>query len=410
MQRNSLYIVYAGLWLGLTSMVYFLSLVLKLPFVIAVLLTLLSCAGLWWTSLRYMPESVYRLSRAEQRIAMAGMLFALAAGTFLARKYGDWDAVYIYNLASRFLQDPEHWQQLFLYRDRFSHADYPLQVPASVAFLQRLSGGTYQEWVPFVIALFYMVAIPLLIFFETVASHRILAVTVLVTILGNTYYLNNGVIQCADVPLSFYLLLAFVSIQRYREQQENTIWILLYGMALGLCAWTKNEGLLYAVVLLLSHARELRRHIGCLLWGILPPLLVWALFKGLYAPANDMVSGLSGQGFGSRFLDKERYKLIAAAYTRYAGAYFYTPGLALIAYVFLCIYRHTVPHRDLLPFLGFALAMTGVYLCTYHDLAWHLENSLSRILLQWYPAFWFVLATRLAQLMPAQDPPSAARG
>jgi len=52
------------------------------------------------------------------------------------------------------------------------------------------------------------------------------------------------------------------------------------------------------------------------------------------------------------------------------------------------------------------MAMTCVYQCSYHDLTWHLETSASRILLQWYPAFWFVAVIQLNKLMP-QAPDTA---
>lgn len=404
MQRSSIYIVGLSFCMACISLLYFGSLVTGLPFIFTILLIALSCVGVFVFLSKRIPAAIYTLTAKQVLLSTIGIIIIGIFCLFLARKNGDWDAVYIYNLAAKFLQDPVHWRHLFLYQDRLSHTDYPLHIPAAVAFLQRITGGEFKESVPYFVSVLYTLAIPAVIFLETCHVHKLLSALVFILIGSNTYFLNNGVIQCTDIPLSFYLLLAFVCMQHYRQMQQ-TIWILLCGIAIGCCIWTKNEGVLYALLFAAVFFKELcsSKNISNFILGAAPFILAFLIFKIGYAPANDLVKGLGQESWMNKLLDKQRYKLIAEAFGTYIGLYFYVSQLAAIAYVFLSIYKQKAPDKSVLIFILFALGITSVYLLTYQDLAWHLQTSMSRILLQWYPSFWFVFVVQLAQLMPSNS-------
>lgn len=75
------------------------------------------------------------------------------------------------------------------------------------------------------------------------------------------------------------------------------------------------------------------------------------------------------------------------------GSYFWLAGGALALY-----FRRRLPGRlprearFLVPALGIVLAgYASVYALTPHDLAWHLETSLGRLLLQLWPLTLLIL-------------------
>jgi hypothetical protein len=403
MQRNSIYIIGMSFCFGCISLLYFWGLIVGLPLVANILLVALVCIGVFVFLLKKTPDTLYALTFKQNLLLTMGVILMSTFCLFLARKNGDWDAVYIYNLAAKFLEDPVHWRQLFLYKDQLSHTDYPLHVPALVAFLQRITGGGFKESVPYFVSLFYTLAVATIIFLETAHVHKLLSAIVFILIGTNTYFLNNGVIQCADIPLSFYLLLSFVFMQHYRQTPKEKIWILYCGIALGCAIWIKNEGTLYAFLFCIVFYKELfaKKNMLVLSLGVMPFVLTLLIFKIAYAPTNDLIKGLGQESWTVKLLDKQRYKLIVEAFVQYIGLYFYIPQLAAIAYVFLSIYKQKTPDKSVLIFILFALGITIVYVFTYQNLSWHLQTSMSRILLQWYPSFWFVLVIQLGKLMPS---------
>lgn len=398
MRQEVRFISIGGAALGCCSLLYFLGLAAGAPLWLTVLLIAMAIllSGRWLR--KHLPAApATPLSRRAQLAAAAGLLVTAALAVLLARRHGDWDAYYIWNLSARFLQDPVHWKALFQYRDITSHTDYPLQVPATVALLQRLVGGGWHEWAPLLPGLFYTLSIPALLFYLLADANRYLAFAIMLLVGCNTYFVNNGVVQCADVPLSFYLLLAFTGLEQYRQSPGRGAAVLA-GFSLGLCLWTKNEGLLYALILLAFYAPDFfrnRKGVLPLLLALAPAALTLLLFKTAYAPQNDLVSGFTPSRMLAALGGKDRYKLTLAAFKSYTLEYFPVLAGAFVLYLVLCIRNRRLPDKSVLVFAAFAFAMLMVYVFSIHEITWHLRTSVSRILLQWYPAGWLVIGSRL---------------
>src|SRR5262249_61995088 len=73
-------------------------------------------------------------------------------------------------------------------------------------------------------------------------------------------YLVDATAQCADLPLGYFLLTTVVLVVvASRSVPANPRLLALAGLAAGLAAWTKNEGLLMAVATLGAGAPPDRR-------------------------------------------------------------------------------------------------------------------------------------------------------
>src|SRR5678816_2584801 len=70
-------------------------------------------------------------------------------------------------------------------------------------------------------------------------------------LLATTGFLTDGPWQYADVPLAFYYLAAFATLLLADAESRGRI-VAMAGLAAGFAAWTKDEGLLFALVLSLA--------------------------------------------------------------------------------------------------------------------------------------------------------------
>lgn len=392
MHRLTLLICYFGLLTGSTGSLYFLSLAAGLPFVLTVILCLgagmLLYAGMH-RLMRSVPPEHDVFTRREGAVLCGAILFLSAECLFLARKWGDWDAVYIWTLHARFLKSPERWTTLFGYT-RFAHPDYPMNLPANVAFWWRLTGGAERQAVPFAFSFLTTLLAPVLLYVRLCRQHLGMALLALAIFATNTFYLNIGLIQCADVALAFFLLCALICLEEYRRRGTGA-YAALCGALLGCCLWTKNEGIMLSLVFGLFYGRTLLSGKGwSFLAGIALPLLALLVFKTGYAPANDLVQGQRGHQL-SQLLDKERYKLIFAAIGQKMEERFYVLQLALLGYAFYCAFTQRLPAKGLVFVLACMGGYFAVYLLTPHDLSWHLSTSLDRLMLHLMPVTVYLL-------------------
>jgi len=72
-------------------------------------------------------------------------------------------------------------------------------------------------------------------------------------LMGSPFFIVLGASQFADIPLAFFFLLTFVFIffhNRFSEDERGLL--ILAGLTAGLSAWTKNEGLLFLILVVLT--------------------------------------------------------------------------------------------------------------------------------------------------------------
>ena len=314
--------------------------------------------------------------------------------------FGHWDAVAIWNLRARFLfRTDANWADAFSPLNL--HTDYPLFVPATIA-RGWCYAGAESEAAPVAVAVVMLVlaagALVSGLNHLRGGGQGWLAGAVL---LAAFPFLQTAGFQYADVPLSFFVLAA-VAVLVVHDQSGGMSRTppILAGALAAAAAWTKNEGQLAFVALVLCRAVVLKRRKSLreMMWffaGAVPAAVALAVLKFGYAPPNDLVAGQGGGTFG-RLTDPVRYAQISVAFGEQLWAF--GPGLlfALAGYALL-VGRPPAERR--VKGTGMAWAVVGllaagyggVYLTTPHDLGWHLNTSLVRLFAQVWPLFLFAL-------------------
>jgi hypothetical protein len=201
--------------------------------------------------------------------------------------------------------------------------------------------------------------------------------------------------QHADIPLAGFLLATLVLVARTNAAEHwNGEWIIA-GLCAGGAAWTKNEGLLFALLIagvVVLYGWRMRawagaaRFLGALAFGLLPVLF----FKLQLAPANDLISAPLGPRVAQLF-DWSRHATLLSSFWRDLrgfGEWRVGPWLALALPFAAWRRRHRLSRAERLVPLMLGLMSIGyyvVYLLSPHGLVWHLDSSLVRLLLQLWP-------------------------
>ena len=398
MNKNTLQILWLGIFISMISVLYFLSLACAAPFIIVPFLSLAGGVLLYRYFFKNVPLSAPDNENKSMLILTGCVLAFTAVCAILVRKNGDIDSISNWNFIASYIVDKDHWKQLFANSGVDAHPDYPLGYPASIAFFWRLL-DTREEIVALAITYIPTLCIPVLIYLELYKKHLPLAIVTFLLFLTNIYYLNSGLNQYADTLLSFYLLGAIIAM-RYYNETADPMFILLSTALLGCCLWVKNEGMAICGIFALFYFRTYlsKANIKYAVGGIAPFVLVFTFFKLVYAPANDLVALSDNVNFSAFVADKSRYKLILHYFSFAIDSSFYPLKLMVIGYVGYCVFTMRNMNKTfylLLSILGFYLL---VYLFTPRDLDWHLRTSMGRLIVQLFPAFVFVLGLEFSQI------------
>ncbi|MEI7671301.1 MAG: glycosyltransferase family 39 protein [Deltaproteobacteria bacterium] len=340
---------------------------------------------------------------------------------FLQEPHGRWDAWLIWNMHARFLyRSGEAWRDVFAGGMEWSHWDYPLLLPLSIVRGWKYSGND-SSYIPAAFALiFTLLTLGLLLSALAFLRSRTQGFLAAMILLGTPLFIMMGASQFADVPLAFFILATLVLLFLPERSPENGSGALvLSGIAAGLCAWTKNEGLLFLLIVTTSlfgttlYATEwksaLNRTIRFLA-GALPIMLIVIYFKTQLSPVNDLMEGFRLTAAAVKLTDFSRYAEIAKAF--FITGISFTQGLVdiragmqlnfgavsillLIAYLLLAGVR--IDDRDRTGILRTAavllLSLLGyffIYVLTPLNLGYHLATSLNRLFLQLWPSIIFL--------------------
>src|SRR5262249_13148363 len=138
------------------------------------------------------------------------------------------------------------------------HPDYPLLIPASIARLW-LNWGADSVPAPAIVACcFTLASVAAVAVGIRQLRRRLQGVLAGLVILGNVAFLLSGILQhYADVPIGFYFASALLLLAIHDSNPRSTsVTLVLAGAMAGLSAWTKNEGWMFVVALLLGRAVE----------------------------------------------------------------------------------------------------------------------------------------------------------
>lgn len=321
----------------------------------------------------------------------------------IIKPHGDWDAWAIWNLHARFLfKDALNWQESFANSILgWTHPDYPLLLPVSIVRLWHYIGTTSLLVPIFLGVLFVVSTIGLLFFALQDLRGTFNAIIGGLMLLSAPFFIIQGSAQYADIPLAFFLLAAFVLFAKY-EKNQTWQFLFLTGNVLGLLVWTKNEGVLILLCFLAAHFLISFRQKKGYLWelltlivGTLPVMVTLLVFKIGVAPANDLISVPGISQNLANIQNFSRYLVTADFFISSAFNIFQIPLVVLIVFLLLVgLNLDYVSRRfgfvflltTLFTFVGFFL----IYIMTPYDLVWHLQTSLNRLFLQFWPTLVFM--------------------
>jgi hypothetical protein len=167
-------------------------------------------------------------------------------------------------------------------------------------------------------------------------------------------------------------------------------------MMAGLAAWTKNEGIPFLVIMILVtgivfNLRQARAHILSLISGTVFPLFIIFLFKTLISVNNDLFTNNGLSEIIGKVLDPTRYLQIITHLTTeliHLGNWPISILVILLIYGSIAGIRKPVNRAEkaswLVPASQFIIYML-VYVVTPHDLQWHMNYSMSRLLIHLFP-------------------------
>lgn len=421
-----------GLGLGVTSAIFFAaSLASSQPVRLSLILEFSIAAGLAWlvgrrsrlatgTGKAGTPGHSWLVAFGATALGQAALVAAVTSWrAYVAEPHGGWDGWAIWNMHARFIfRGGENWTRLLQQPPvAWTHADYPLLIPASVArgwafvgqdgaFVSGLLSGS-----------FGLATVGLLVAAVGRLRQPLVGIVGGLVLLGTPFFVTFASNEHADIPLGFFLLATVVLMALGQRQPEVRGFPVLAGLCAGLAAWTKNEGLLFAllaagVFMAQAARRGARRASGAFILGLVVALVPVAIFKIFVAPHNDIVSAGIG-GRLAQLVDGSRHRLILASLVRDVtrfGEWSVLPFFAMIPPL-------VVPGGKRLGrgewWVAGLLALTGagyyaVYLITPWDLAWHLDSSLVRLLLQLWPAavfFWCLAISQDEEVSAARRRP-----
>jgi hypothetical protein len=331
-------------------------------------------------------------------------LCALAAVSFVSASvvapHGGWDAWAMWNAKARFLSfGSPVWRDGFL--SPAPSRDYPLLVPLSAARGWAFHGG-WSVGVPIALAGFFatgtVLAAGASIRRESTTAHGLLTAAF---ILACPAFITWAPSQYVDVPVGLYMLLTFVfTAAALRAERPTPLWMFA-GLSAGLAAWTKNEGFAFLVAAGLVATLACfwhggwRRHwrvLAALAGGAAPALIVLVSFKLTVYRHNDIFNTRTPGRFLAGFADLHRVGLVVEAMGRelWHGGASLIGVLPLLA-VFVAISgiarpKWTLAAPALLTSGLMLLVHMTVYVVTPHNLDWHLDTSLSRVIVQLMPS------------------------
>ena len=414
--------------MGVASSLYFVCLALtgpKLPVLLAVEGAALVVAIV--LAIRAKPrEPVFDWAPAPLAPLYLQALFLLTAAAattiffvYAANKpHGEWDAWSIWNLRARFLfRAGDYWRDAFSIQIPWTHSDYPLLVPGIIAMCWTLARGESTAAQIAVGFLFAAGAAGTLISTLGILRGKSQAFVAGALLLGTLLFVQLGAMQYADVPLSFFILASLALLALQSRYPNDARFSGLAGVAAGFAAWTKNEGLFFALAIVVARAiailrygkrAQLARSLGALAGGLAAPLAVVAFFKFRFAPPGDLLAKKPSEML-AHAADPGRWVTVLEGFVKAAlllGNFLVPIVLALALYWYLV--RFHIEPADRVPVatgaIALALLLTGdfaVYVLLSNDVVWHINTSIDRIYLQAWPAalFVFFLAANVPQLV-----------
>jgi len=346
---------------------------------------------------------------------MAAALLGLSGAAIVLRvralPLGEWDGWLFWNLKARWLfAAPDHWRVLF--DADMPHPDYPLQLPLLIARLWAYAGEPLALIPQVVSGGAAWLSVLLMLLGVTALRGVWIGLAAGGTLAATDYLARQSGWQYADLPLAWFILAAAITgclcLERKLSRARAAA---LVGVLVMLAAWTKNEGLVFAALLLPAFAllsldaskiKPAARQWLWLLGGALPvgvSLLVLKLW--LAQRGTDLFVNQTAQEAWALLGDPARHAQVwraSVGVVRESG----TPWL-IVAWLIAVVVGFRPGGTDTtgvwrsaallaVVLLGQCLAYHVAYVTTHAPLNWHLRTSQTRLFLHVWPLALLLLA------------------
>lgn len=341
-------------------------------------------------------------------IMLSQVLYSFAYS--LTMPLSGWDAWFIWFVKARaffldkgisavFLTDPVYIQD---------HPEYPLLVPLALSWIYTAIGAASETAGKVIYPLQFAALLSIFYYGAARASGKktglifatLLSITPIVLVHSAGFpvqvdpaYTSRDLTGYADLAASIYFLGAGVFILLYAREQ-GPVFAILASIMLAMGAWTKNEGLTFAligfIILAVTAFAGGRKDFRILAFAVIPLvvfILPWSAYKSVHGLGSEYVENMGPSVF---FSNLTRLSEIVPFIAKYMFVKPGAIGLVWWAYVISAVLRarHVLSSRTLVLhalILGQLSAYIFVYIITPVDLKWHLNTSLDRLLLHLIP-------------------------
>ena len=412
----------AGIGFGITSATVFLWLALigppkilyfSLELVLALLLGILAYYQVLYAADRISDDLTAGIHANHPSVVWLRNLFiillVISMASYLLKAFYDvphgiWDAWDTWNYRARWLfRGGEKWSYAFTLRAR-DGLDYPILTTASIFRIWQLTGQEHIV-VPILLSGFFTFG-TVVILFSALAMLRnpnqgfMAAIFMFIT----TQLINVATYQYSDIPLAFFILstLALFALKDHAPHTALRV-ALLAGLTASCAAWTKNEGIIFFVWLVLvrfagliifnGRLKLLKEFISFIL-GAAPILSTLIYFKLNFTLENVHINTDNLQKLGVYIYDTDRFLQVLLA----LGGKFLTFNdgvvVLLVAYFLLSgIDRAQPVSRRIFLHVILMILMFCSYFFAYFISAnpsAFLSASLRRIVIQLWPSLVFL--------------------
>ena len=320
--------------------------------------------------------------------------------------YGKWDAWTVWNYRARWLfRGGNLWSQAFAYQIVADAPDYPLLISASVFRMWQIFAKDLTA-VPVFIAGIFCIGSTLLIFSSlAILRGKNQGCLGALFMFISTQFLKVGTYQYSDVPLAFFILSTVIAISLQDQYPTKFRQLsVLAGLTASCAAWTKNEGLLFIVLVIfirflaqmgkVDGAKALKTFFSWII-GLAPVLSTLIYFKIHFATENELIGQTNLQKSGTFLLEGDRYLQIFSAFIKKMVTFNdYAIWLLVVYFIISGVDRSGAGKRNMRPQVVLMLFMLAGYFFSYiispYDLKWHLNSSLYRLVIQLWPAWVFL--------------------
>lgn len=300
------------------------------------------------------------------------------------------------------------------------HPDYPLLLPGFLVHAWRYIGNNSPDAAGYVGILFELAGVAVLVATLIKLRNRTIASLMAFVLMGSPSYVLHAVSEYADVPLAAFVVSTIALICLYESDASKPPGLIaLAGFMAGCAAWTKNEGVPFALataaILFLPVFRTrkatLRRMAGFAA-GLALPLAAIAYFKLTIAPPNDLFDHRNSADILAKISDSSRYLIILKSYIRTGwtfGGWVFNPFLPVLAFLGL-----SGLDRSVLQSFGWRAgsAIITILLATYFaiyvitplELNDHLASSLNRLLMHVWPGCLLLAGMTARSSVSAENP------